>query len=205
MIEKLEKKYHQIIEIIELYNQTENSDIKKILQHHLLITSYTSYEESIKKIIQEQFRNANQNFKVQPLLINSTIKNARWTPNVKQENMVKLFPILKEWIIYNQSFNSIDTMIAARHLYAHTGSYNLTIENILTAYIQSLYILFFIYEIYILKEDVSIEFLNSALSNQNRLVTKVKKNLKECGRIIENGKDITEPLRVRFDADIVDL
>lgn len=205
MIDELKKKYYQIIEIIELYQSTNNSDIKKILQHHLLITAYTSYEESIKSIVQKQFKEANKNYKVQPLLINSRINTQRWTPDVKQESMVKLFPVLGEWIIFEKSFTSIDAMIGARHLYAHTGSYTITVENILIAYIQSLHILFFINEIYVLKEDISIESVKNIVLNQKSLVNKMKKNLKECNKIIDDGRDIPDGLRIRFDEDINEL
>ena len=165
MIEELRKKYYQIDEIIKLYDQTKDDDIKKILQHHLLITTYTSYEEAIKSVIQGQFKEANQNYKIKTLLINSKINTERWTPDVKQANMIQLFPILKNWIIFDKSYNVIDSMIAARHLYAHTGSHAITIENILSAYIQSLYIIFFIGEIYVFKEDISINECICQLNN----------------------------------------
>lgn len=148
----------------------DDSDIQKMLINDALIYVYTFYEQNIKKIYVELYDKYEASFKSNPLIIGHKCKEPKWVAPTKSEELIKSFPLLKEWHFFSNDINikKIDSLISCRHEYAHNGNTQIVLEDIYVCFFSIIRIINFLREFYLRdgeKEiiDKKLDFLSKDL------------------------------------------
>jgi len=110
---------------------SENSDLARINTNHLLIQTYTFAESTIKEILRYIYQEEIKYESTKTIIYDLKYDNETWTPKIDLGNLKSRFSLLKNWyFIYDDSI-SLDTMIQARHEYAHKGSHTYTFDMVI--------------------------------------------------------------------------
>lgn len=201
--EKIKRKTYEVKNIIKLYNEQTDSEVQRILSSHLLIIVYTMYEHSVKEIVKKQFEDKKASSTIK-FIFNPTLDKPTWTPKVDDETMKENFPLLKEWLMFINA-KQHDSMVTNRHLYAHTGVISgnqFTIEQIITAYIEIVYIIFFIDIFYTEGNFQDFIGLESFFCDFKEMYGQIKANIVVCDSIISNDHEIKQDKLDEFDSHI---
>lgn len=133
--------------IILLDKLSPADDTFQYLMNELLIQVYASYENFLKTLLVELFSDAKKNYKYSPFLIEHNLwsvveeDSKRYiVPKGKIEDLLVNFPLLKSCYFAND-LSSIDTLVNERNSFAHTGTHKATLEQILTAFITTQYVI----------------------------------------------------------------
>lgn len=184
----------QIQQLIRLLNSLSPSDdTYQYLMNELLIQVYTSYENFLKALLTHLFSDAKKNYRYSPFLVEHNLwkvtdnpHSSYIVPKGQLEPLLKNFPLLKN-SYFNSELNAIDTLVIERNSFAHTGTHKATLEQILTAYVTSQYIIKYLEFFYInsnTEDLVQLENIQEFLKNSNS-------HMKKCLKKI-NGDTIPE-------------
>lgn len=190
----------QISQVLSLIKQLSPvDDTYEYLRNELLIYVYSSYENFLKKLLISLFSDAKKNYKYYPFLIEHNLWGVVTNPDKsfivpkgKIEDLKANFPLIKESYFINE-LSAIDTLVIERNSFAHTGTHNATIEQILNAYITSNYIIKYLSFCYIESTDIQM----SNLSKVQKYLNELSNHTRGCLKSIK--EDRFSPNMTAFD------
>lgn len=140
----------ELLDIVQYHDKyLPDDEIAAYLRNHMLIHVYTCYEQYVKRLITSTLDTYCALHYCAPLLRNISPHTETWVPNLKKTEIPSYFPLITSWVFWDISeYRNIDTLILARHNYAHTGSHPASIENILAAFAEITHVILFLENTY---------------------------------------------------------
>jgi hypothetical protein len=140
--------YIGIIDNFLSCNLTPTDPSYEVWKNHLLIKTYTLYEQYYKRLLKSLKDKIETQHQFLPIVTNHKPIDNKFVAPTKSEVILQHFPLLQKSYYYEEYKIQIDSIIVERNNYAHEGNNQLTIEVICSSSLWIQYTIRFIQSYY---------------------------------------------------------
>lgn len=191
MINDFKRKLFEISNILSIieHKSPATDDTYEYILNSLLIKVYTSFEQYNKSLLLNIKSAVESNHKFIPIVASHKPISDKYVAPTKSEDLVQLFPLLGKSYFYENIKQDMDSIIANRHSFAHSGMHQEKIETINRSIFGFQYVARFLYLYYVSNLDIDSKKIETFLSKEYEITT----SLGHLKRDIQNFQKSEKP------------